>query len=383
MIKKLSSLVVAVALILSLSVVGYAAPSISSIEEGVFVNSLEYKEDAYQPGAVVSYVDGDYAPGAKIPIYLNPEKFVGTDLDFTPENGMSIRDLERAGVGIRTSGGKNSNLIKSTSFKEQQLNGKPVAYIEVELIGTYTEVDTREFETVITLLLNKQRTQTVTVGGTIANTSDYIESGDSYVDLSDGSVVEAMDNIQDVEVYTGNNVTLFTRMFKGKQYYAVSNLNPVNADLELMEKYPEIQMTVTLETRGFSGTHPEVKIDLGENFYAYAEDGTYLGRTSERLAFSDKYYLATEKIEIKDSDTSSSTGDGSSSDASAPTTEPADDGTPPGTDSGGNVNVGGGDSDIPNTGINTGLKVAVGVGIVSVLALIILLLTRKSGEEEE
>ena len=383
MIKKLSSLVVAVALILSVSVIGYAAPSISSIEEGVFVNSLEYKEDAYQPGAVVSYVDGDYAPGAKIAIYLNPEKFVGTDLDFTPENGMSIRDLERAGVGIRTSGGKNSNLIKSTSFKEQQLNGKPVAYIEVELIGTYTEVDTREFETVITLLLNKQRTQTVTVGGTLANTSDYIESGDSYVDLSDGSVVEAMDNIQDVEVYTGNNVTLFTRMFKGKQYYAVSNLNPVNTDYDLMEKYPAIQMTVTLETRGFSGTHPEVKIDLGENFYAYAADGTYLGRTSERLAFSDKYYLATEKIEIKEGDTTSSTDDGSSSDTSAPTTEPADDGTPPGTNSGGNVNVGGGDSDIPNTGINTGLKVAVGVGIVSVLALIVLLLTRKSGKEEE
>lgn len=389
-IKRFASLTLALAMVVSLGALAFAAPSVSAVENGVFVTSLSYADDTYQPGAVVDYISQDFSPGDTIEIFLDPAKFVGTDLEFTPEHGMSTRDLENAGIQLRTSGGKNSNLIQNVSFNEKTLNEKPVAYIQVKLISNFTETTSRDFETTISLYANKHKAQSITVGGTLSNESYQVDANEDYIFLGDGTVVTATENVPRIEIDTGNQVSIFARLLKDRQYYAVSSLTPSNADAELLGTYEELELVINLSTRGFDpATTPQIKIGSDETLYVYNAEGKYLGTTKDLVDLSEKYYLANEKVDFVSSDETSSGSDSQGDGSNAPADEgelPQGDGSGApqvDTDPPGSVQVGGGDSDIPDTGINTGFKVAIAAGVLAIILIPILIFTSKKDDDSE
>lgn len=364
MLKRFSSIALAVALVLAMSVTAFAAGDVTTIESGVFVSSIEYTSgDEYDVGSPISEIYEDFSPGDAINIYLDPSKFSGATVEFTPETGMSAKDLKNAGVDFRVSGGKNSNLIKNVSFKEKTLNDKKVAVIQVQLVDNVVSTEDKEFETTLTIYANKVKQQSIVVAGTIGSGSVEVNSSDSFIYLGGGDVAEATESINSIEVDAGNNVTLTARMHQGKKYYAVAQMNPTSYDMEVMDEYPEIELVYQLDTKGFLESDVSVKIDIDEKLYVYNAEGKYVGTTKDSLPLSGKYYLAKEEIEMSITGDPDSGDDGDLIEPGLPEPEPGD-----------TVAPGGSGSDIPDTGVGIAPKIAtmavvVGLGTILIVAL--------------
>lgn len=361
--KRFVSLLAAASLVAGTAAMGFAAPKVTTVGEGVFVSSIAYTSgDNYDVGSALGDVYEDFSPGETVNIYLDPTKFTGSELDFTPANGMSTKELANAGVELRVGEGKNSNLIQNVSFKDQGINDKNVAYIQVKLTDNFTSTSSRDFETTIYIYADKKRTQSIKVGGTLSNSSVEVSSSDKYIFLSPGEVLEATDSISEIEVELSNDISIFTKMYKGKQYYASSSIDPSNADIDLMNQHPDIEMVYHLSSAGFEAAASKVKFNISDKLYVYDGAGNYLGTTDsgERLAFADTYYLASKEVSFQ-ANSSSSDGDSSVDEPLPPIDGDSDIDEP--------SSSGGSDSDIPDTGVKPTVGLA---AIAGVLALAVI-----------
>lgn len=397
MVKRITSLVMAVALVLTMSLAVFAAPAVTKINDGVFISGIEVvtkkvgeensdgetvEKDvlAYAPGSVLTDVYNDYEPGDTINVFLDPAKFEGTDIDFNnPEKGMSVRDLERAGVTLRFTKGKNTNLIEDVALKQFTLNDKPMALIQVKLSDKITSTDSKEFETKITLMVDRRRSQEITVGGTIGSDSVPIYDGDGPVYLGDGTVGEAMDNISSIEIDAGEGVFMKARLIKGRKYYAVASHQPTQADVDVLNSEAALDTVVYLNSGGFLSNNTKVYIDTGNiSYFVYNEAGDYLGKSDDKagLALASKYWMATEELE---DDVTINIGDGTSA-GDTDVNEPGGGDTPtPGDGTG----SGGTGSGIPDTGIGKGPQIALGATILGLATIGIVVATGKKSKKEE
>jgi len=312
-------------------------------------------------GSTNNLANLDIRPDAEIKVYIDSGEFDWIDsndkIQRVAGNIVSTSQLRNGKITVKKSVSKGSNVIEDISIDSDKTHG---AFVLIEFVEYFVSVNEQDVDfTVYFAKKNAKRSGTdLDIAGTMENEVEEVDEDDDYVTCEEGIVVDPQAYVRGIEVYLGNGVTVTTNLFKDKKYYGVA-LNTYDAtDSAILDEYPSIDNVLTLKTVNLTASGNIVSFDMNGDYYVYGADGTYLGLSTEKVVFSDKYYFSTERITLKGDDLDDDT-------------DPIDDlGDDLGLD---NEDLGGDDAsnanDNPGTGVNGFVGVAVAAGLISLAAV--------------
>lgn len=244
-----------------------------------------------QTVAIPDVEAGERSPGNQIWLPLVKDAF--TD---ATEN-LTMADIKASKIAVKQASATGARAIASVEIKE---DSNKIANVVVTLVSTYADTKPTEFETKLYLTIDGKRQDFDTiVSGSLANTETEVYADTDYIDLSGGQTAVCMESAPKVEVYIGNDVSLFVKMQKGKKYYGSVSREPDADDLEMFGEFPDIEEVFALTTIGLNGAGNNVKIDTkGVDYYIYNKNIEYLGTSADMLPYSEKYYLAATELDI-------------------------------------------------------------------------------------
>lgn len=211
---------------------------------------------------------------------------------------LSAAQINKAKLKVKSSNGKAVEEIKVNS-RESRIE---IKFAE-ELVGT-KDLDFA-FDVYLTIDGRSWRDYAMSFSGTLANPMVEVHAEDTDVDLSEGIVAEAQEYIPGIELELGSGVTIRTRMSKGKRVYATATRTPGVDDDAIMSQYPAIDGVVTLKTAGLNSAGTSVRLGAEyHGYHIYSKELAYLGTAREPLPYSEKYYLAAGKLDIRDAESS-------------------------------------------------------------------------------
>ena len=265
---------------------------------GVYTTGMQTKITGGKPNQLGNL---DIRPDSTIKLYLNSSDFDWVDSNgsaqtVTKNSKVTTSKLRNGKITLKKSISKGSKTIDSISLTSDSKG----AYAEVKFVEYF--VSTSEQDVDFSLYLAKKGSRRsgtmVNIAGTMANEEQTVDAGDDYADLDSGTVVEAEEYVRGIQLYLGNGVSITTNLYKNKKYYGVA-VNTVDVtDSKLMDKYSSIDNVLAIKTVNLKGSGKIVSFDMYGSYYVYGADGTYLGLSSEKVTYSDKYYFSTEKITI-------------------------------------------------------------------------------------
>jgi len=269
---------------------------------GVYTTGMQTKITGGKPNQLGNL---DIRPDSTIKLYLNSSDFDWVDSNgsaqtVTKNSKVTTSKLRNGKITLKKSISKGSKTIDSISLTSDSKG----AYAEVKFVEYF--VSTSEQDVDFSLYLAKKGSKRsgtmVNIAGTMANEEQTVDAGDDYADLDSGTVVEAEEYVRGIQLYLGNGVSITTNLYKNKKYYGVA-VNTVDVtDSKLMDKYSSIDNVLAIKTVNLKGSGKIVSFDMYGSYYVYGADGTYLGLSSEKVTYSDKYYFSTEKITITAAD---------------------------------------------------------------------------------
>ena len=328
MTRKIFSVMLAVLLLLSVQAAAFAANPKISAQTG----DLDY-----------SYDIGERSAGYELWIKLDEAKF--DDGVLTEE--ITMTDVRSSKIDVHETIVSGKKAIGSVAIKG---DSNKLAHIVLTLADPFTGSESLEFDVKFVLSVDgkKQSAYEMEVTGILAISETEIFSDTVYVNLTGGQVGVAVENAKEVEFDLGNGVSVFARAAKGKRYSGSAALGPDERDLNIFDKYPDIEDAYSLSANVF-GDSAKVKLDTsGDVYFVYDGDLEYLGKTSEMLPYSQKYYISPVELDVD-------------------TTEPLPDYEPePELEE-----VGNNGSLIPDTGVSPILTIAI---VAAVVALVVMLL---------
>lgn len=256
------------------------------------------------------------SPGTEILFELYSFHFNWTNGKPGPTASVTQSQLRNGNITVRSSKRSGSDLLDSIDFYTK--NGK--TYVRVKFKDELVSVDEKKFDFTISLYHNGSRNKTteVEVAGILRNPIVYLDANQDYVDLSGGQVAKPSSSYSNVEIYTGNYLTVHARLFSSRKYYAKSNTNYSRDDEEMLFKYPEIVDVYNIKHVNLVANSTTVSFDLDDRYYVYDGDGNYLGTSNNKLPFHTKYYLTTKRINL-----STGSGGTSSQPEKPPTEQPS------------------------------------------------------------
>jgi len=289
--KKLLSATLATLLVFGMSTVAFAAPS------GKITG-------ATKPISTKDFESMEVAPGKVIELPLTADLFEWEEGTGSNTDPVTESQLSSGKVTVKvTYDGKSKDVIKKIGIDSKKFSGigngdKRCAYIKIEFLDEYTQVSTKNFEFTVYLSVksNRMKDTGVTFSGEFGNSTILLESDEDYVDLSGGEVAEVESYLRSVEAYIGAGVSIHTKMYENKKYYGTATEGITEADEKIMDAYEEIETVFTLNTVNLSSG--KVVFDLDEVYHVYNKDGKYVGKSDSELAYSDKFYMATKKIDM-------------------------------------------------------------------------------------
>lgn len=239
-------------------------------------------------------------PGDKIQLNFDSDFFEWKNGSPSPAAPVSASALSRGKITVRKSSGKNSSIIEDVSFKSS--NGR--AYVEIEFVDLLVSTSDKEFDLTVYLAHNGSRSRDteVQLTGVLANEYIEVDENDDYIDISDGAILESDGYNRNIEVYIGDGLSLYPKLFSGRKYYAVARQEVSSSDERILDRYPSIETVYRLYVVGMNTSGKIAEFDLSDKYYVYGDDGKYLGTTNERLPFSSKYYLSSKRITLASSD---------------------------------------------------------------------------------
>lgn len=352
--KKVLALVLAVVMAFGMSTVAFAAyDKITGINGDVALGSsdVDYEKNVKNEDLSSLEIEAD----AEVRIWIDEDNFTWDD------KGTGRPPVLTSGVltniDVKKSVSKGSDVIRDIEIKYDSGKG---AYVRVRFVEDFVSTSDKDFDFKLYLTYkNSRKTGTeLQITGNIENEKQYISEDDDYFYLGDGVVAEAEDYIKKIEFDLGNGVSIISKAFDGKKYYGITKLDITAADDEIVSKYPEIDTIYTLKTINLKGSGNIVKFDIDDKYYVYNSEGKYVGLSTEMLPYSDKYYMATKKIDMDAGAATEEPGD-----APAPTVPE----TPENPDMGGDAGAPNA-NDNPGTGSNGFVNVAVAMGLVALAA---------------
>ena len=218
----------------------------------------------------------------------------GYEPDPASPTQLTSAQIRAAKLTVRHSGGAKA--VDSVTINNR--DGR----IEVAFVDEYVSTKELDFTVDIYLVIDgkRQSDNGVTLTGTLANPVQEVYADEDYVDISDGSVVHAMEFNTKVQLDLGNGVSVNAKLFKDKKYYGTAKHTASDRDATL-EKYPEISEALTLQTIGLNSTGSKVRLDGSyASYYVYNKDLQLLGRGSDLLEYSAIYYLSVKQLDIKE-----------------------------------------------------------------------------------
>lgn len=302
--KKMLSLVLAVVMVMGLSTAVFAQDTkINGMNTGL--------QQAYDANNNTSSTDLSVRAGDTIEVPLTGSVFTYDGEELAADAAITSALIRSGKVTVRTSVRSGSKVIEKISlnykkFGAEIAGGEKTAYIKIEFVDQFVSTKDIDFDASVYLVINgtRQDDYALDLAGTIKNNVTEVYEGDDYVDLSDGQVVEAMDYVKKIEADLGNNVSVHTKMFKGKKYYGSASLTPDSNDLKIMADNADIELAYTLKTVGINSTADKVEFDLDDTFYVYSLDKegnlVYVGKSNELLPLASKYYLAGKELVLAD-----------------------------------------------------------------------------------
>lgn len=292
--RKTLSLFLAFALLLSLTVSAFAISPNAKISSMTDSLALGYS------GSVGGSVDlGDVRPQDERVVYINLYDTMftweGSELpDPASPALLTQSQIRTAKLDVKLSR-QNSKVIDSVSVNSRD------SRIEVKFNKVYVATKAVDFDCDIILTIDgrRQNDHAINLSGTFGNEVVELYADDSGIDISDGSVGEAMEYISKLEADIGNGVIVSTRLTKGKSVYGTSTFTPDNKDDEVMKEYKDISEVITLNTVGLNNSGSTVKLGAEyRNSYVYDKELKLLGKGSDALAYSDKYYLSAKELDV-------------------------------------------------------------------------------------
>ena len=235
---------------------------------------------------------------------------------------VTKQQISNATVSVKTTN-LDSSIIKEVSLvyrESAKAGGKTTATVKVEFVEEFVSTKSVDFKTSIYLALKTSRKEAskLVLDGTFENTEKKVNSSTDYVSIAKGEVLVPTEYIKEIEIDLGSGVLMQTRLYASQKYYGVAKEEVTTADATVLNRYNDIETIVVLKTVNLKSSGNIVLLDGYEGYYIYDVDGKYLGQAkSEKLfPYSEKYYLASSKIDMGGG-TASSAGSSSSSSSSS------------------------------------------------------------------
>lgn len=299
--KKLLSILLAAVMMFGMTL-GVSAATIGSgirgINEKEFATLIAKNKITLNDKTALSLsdlTDLEPNPGDVIKIYLTGNLFLDRSKNVIGKisDDVSKSALSAGGVDVRTTSTSGAGALTVT------IDGnKSNSYIKIEFSKS-PEYDKKKFTYSVYLTYNGARKSATRIGvkGTLAAEEVEVNSGDFYVDLSEGVVAKANANVRNVELYLGEYCTVFRTLTRGKTYRGLALTDVLEKDEVLYEKYPYLEYIYRLQTVGLKAEGNIVKFDLEDTYYVYNTNGTYLGTSDKALTYWTKYYLTSKKYD--------------------------------------------------------------------------------------
>lgn len=304
--KKILAALTALTLVFSMSMGVLAAGAMKDIDTVNFSAAMKANGDNKLIKLDDTFIAADklsdltVEAGSELKIYLTDTMFVdsaGTrvNTDLTKAKYVTRAQVRDAKVTLRRSTSKGKDAFQSVGIKYD----KTGAYIGIQFVDTFTSTEDLDFGVTLYLYINDRRRDAtkLSIYGTLTTDDVAVYNDTEYVDLQDGQYAEAMERIIGIEVDTGNGLSIFMNMTRGRKYAATSSNDLSNADIRVTDKYPYITSVYTLKTVNVKSANPKVMIYTDTKQYAYDANGKYLGTTDKRLAYSTKYYVSDKKYD--------------------------------------------------------------------------------------
>lgn len=299
--KKLMSMLLAVALVCGLSVNAFALKKISDIKPAFDISDYVVhvtsngKTKVKDPKTLANY---DATPGDIVKVYLTPDIFVdssGATIRESADEITKTSNLSSGKISVRRTTSKGKDIIKSVSLKNDKKYG---AYIEVKFVDYFVSTEEKDYKLTLYLTVKSKKVNSTAldISGTMSNNVIEVDSGDDYVNISEGEVAEAQDYIRSIDVDLGSGVILTTSMSRNGKYYGVVDATPTTADEKIMDLNSSVVEVFNVKTINLKKTGKVVSFDIDYTGYVYDSTGKYLGTTREKVAYSTKYYISDKKV---------------------------------------------------------------------------------------
>jgi len=238
-------------------------------------------------------------PGTVLEFPLTADMFAWDGTPGTAGDPVTLSQLNQNNVTVGHVI-RQSQVIESVTLSTMTHAGQITASVRVEFAEAFVNVNRREFEITIHLMLNNVQVvdSRIILRGNFENPEITVSAGDDFVNISDGSVLLALDNISDLEIYLGYGVSIFTRVVSGQRYYATATTGITRADMSIIERHPDIHTAVRLNTVGIIPAWARVSLREIGNYYVYNASGGFIGTTNEQLPFANLFYLSSGRLSV-------------------------------------------------------------------------------------
>lgn len=190
--------------------------------------------------------------------------------------------------------------VKWTFTKNEQ-----PAFIRITFEDLFVSTSEVDYKFMVYLTEDKKRqTDTeVTFEGTFANNETTVDEGDVYVYLGDDvPVVESLAYLKDIDIELDDGITVHTKFFNNKKYYANGEAKVREEDDEILERYPEIDYVYNIDSVGLNNSYTSVSLNIEDTLYVYNSNMEQIGTTADRLPYSTKYYVSSVELDVEDAD---------------------------------------------------------------------------------
>lgn len=284
--KKLLSIVLAVVMVIGLASVSFAA-------EDKIVGAIK----PIDTNATYNY--DSVVPGTKMVFPLTADMFEWSSGKAGGANvPISNRDVSRSSMRVVISG-TSSGIVKNVSIKQARssvTNNQSTAVVELEFVEPFVSTSTKKFDFSLFITLNyRQPDSRVRLIGYIENKVVPASSYDDYVNLSGGAVLDPTETVRNLEMDLGNSIFLTTNVFSGRKYYAYSSATIIPEDDNVLSKYPSISDILRLQQINLKKAGKYINLDMYDG-YVYSSSGSFLGRTSQLVEYSDIYYISSKDL---------------------------------------------------------------------------------------
>lgn len=219
--------------------------------------------------------------------------------DYT--RNLTSEEIQRSRITLVTQMKGDSSPFKSADIDRS--TGQVVVKLKDEWVPAASNKFAVDFEMLMYLKIGGTSfaDDTVTITGTLKNKEIDVYSNMDYVDLSDGTVAIPREFNKAISVNVGNGVTIHTKMFKDKKYYGISSREGDEEATQVLRAHKEVSNVVTMKVFGLNNDNDNVTFGNDyADYYVYDANMNYLGRGTDKVSFSTKYYFADSEIEFEE-----------------------------------------------------------------------------------